>query len=388
MPDMLIDGDMPRPLLDQAMKRTIQYSIARRLAAVLVLLAAGAAHGHGELSAFGSEGGEGRRTIHVGLPQSMAGHPGLITAEQAIGQDRVATLRTDGRVAARTDREREVTVNTGGAVREVFIRRGQRVEEGDPMVSVFSPDFMLTQRGYLAMMEDSVRLEQIRTLGNLPDYLEDARENLLWWGMTEGEVEALVEDGVVKETLTATAPISGIVTAVLVTPGSLINAGDRGMSAFVITGAPVARVVPEDGLWAAGRIAPERIQEIAVGQRVRMRVGGAIKWYTGEVVLVDPVVDPDDQRGRFYASFDRFPAAYGLGAPLEMLVETPGEDAVWVPGEAVITVDDADYVYVQKDVDIYERRYVELGTRDQGWVQVREGVAAGEAVVTGGSQLL
>ena len=119
-----------------------------------------------------------------------------------------------------------------------------------------------------------------------------------------------------------------------------------------------------------------------------MRVGGAIKWYTGEVVLVDPVVDPDDQRGRFYASFDRFPAAYGLGAPLEMLVETPGEDAVWVPGEAVITVDDADYVYVQKDVDIYERRYVELGTRDQGWVQVREGVAAGEAVVTGGSQLL
>ncbi|MDZ7754368.1 MAG: efflux RND transporter periplasmic adaptor subunit [Gammaproteobacteria bacterium] len=388
MPDTTTDGDTPMPRIHQAMKKFIHHSIVPQLAAVVALLVAGAAHGHGELSAFGSEGGEGRRTIHVGLPQAMAGHPGLITTEQAIAQDRITTLRTDGRVAARPDREQEVTINTGGAVREVFIRRGQRVAEGEPMVRVFSPDFMLTQRGYLAMMEDEVRLEQIRTLGNLPDYLEDARENLLWWGMTEGEVEALVEDGTVKETLTATTPISGIVTAVLVEPGALINAGDRGMSTFVITGAPVARVVLDDGLWAEGRVAPERLHEITVGQKVRMRVGRTIRWYGGEVVLVDPMVDPDDGRGRFYVTLDHFPPAYGLGAPLEMLVETPEADGVWVPGEAVITVDGAHYVYVQKDVDIYERRYVDLGARDQGWVQVREGVAAGEAVVTGGSQLL
>ncbi len=388
MPHTVIDHGSPMPHTDQAMNRTISHAIVSRLAAAIVLLGAAAAHGHGELSAFGSEGGEGRRTIHVGLPQAMARHPGLITARKAIAQDRSSTLRADGRVAARVDREREVTVNTGGAVREVFIRRGQRVEEGEPMVSVFSPDFMLTQRGYLSMMEDSVRLEQIRTLGNLPDYLEDSRENLLWWGMTEGEVKALVEEGTVKETLTATAPISGIVTAVLVTPGSLINAGDRGMSTFVITGAPVARVVPDDGLWAEGRVAPARLDELRVGQKVRMRVGRTIKWYSGEVVLVDPMVDPADQRGRFYAAFDHFPPAYGLGAPLEILVETPAETGVWVPGEAVITVDDADYVYVRKDADIFERRYVDLGARDQGWVRVREGVTAGEAVVTGGSQLL
>lgn len=344
--------------------------------------------GHAEHSAFGKEGGEGRETVHVGLPRRMAEHEGLIVAEEAIRQTRAEVLRADGRVAARPDRVREVTINTGGEIRDVFIRRGQRVAEGDPMVTVFSPDFILTQRSHLALLDDEVRLEQIRTLGNLPDYLADARENLVWWGMTEAEVDRLVETGEVKELLTARAPISGIVTAVMVEPGTLINAGDKGMSTFVVTGAPVARVVPDDGLWAEGRAFPERLGRLRAGQQARVRVGGAVRWYDGEVVQVSSLVDAGDRRGRFYVKLDYFPPEYGVGAPLEIRVETEAESGVWVPGAAVLTIGENDYVYVQQDVDIYERRWVRLGARDQGWVRVLQGVSAGERVVTGGTQLL
>lgn len=367
-------------------------STATRLLRALVvaaLLAPATAWPHAQHGVFGKEGAETRRTVHVGLPQNMAAHAArLITTEPALHQERTATLRTDGRVAARPDRIHEVTINTGGEVRQVFIRQGQRIAEGDPVVAVYSPDFILTQRSHLALLEDEVRLEQIRTLGNLPDYLADARENLIWWGMTEAEVDELVEQGEVKEVLTARSPVSGIVAEVMVEPGALINAGDKGMSSFVVTGAPVARIVPDDALWAEGRAFPDRLDDVRAGQKVRMRVGNAVRWYSGEVVQVDPIVDPGERRGRFYARFDYFPAEYGLGAPLEMRVETHSNTGVWVPDAAILTIDRNHYVYVQKAVDIYERRFVGLGARDQGWVQVVEGVESGEAVVVGGTQLL
>jgi membrane fusion protein (multidrug efflux system) len=61
--------------------------------------------------------------------------------------------------------------------------------------------------------------------------------------------------------------------------------------------------------------------------------------------------------------------------------------AVVVPEEAVVGTQMGTAVWVVTDGKV-ERRTVTLGVRSPGEVEIREGVAAGEAVVVGGQAML
>ncbi|WP_221288501.1 efflux RND transporter periplasmic adaptor subunit [Amaricoccus macauensis] len=140
----------------------------------------------------------------------------------------------------------DVNAAISGQVAEVFVLPGSIVAKGDPIASVTSPDFIFTQRSYLGLLANEERLEILRGEGNLPNYLEGARDNLRWWGMTEGQIDALIESGRPVERLNLVAPDAGIVTEVLVRPGDMIDAGDRTMQNFIVLGRAVARILRAD----------------------------------------------------------------------------------------------------------------------------------------------
>jgi len=62
-------------------------------------------------------------------------------------------------------------------------------------------------------------------------------------------------------------------------------------------------------------------------------------------------------------------------------------NAVIVPEDAVMPLEGADYIWVVEDGAVH-RRAVTLGVRTPGFVEVREGIAAGAQVVVGGLQRL
>src|SRR5690606_37771313 len=123
---------------------------------------------------------------------------------------------------------------------------GSMVKEGDPIATVTSPDFIFTQRSYLELLANDERLEILRGEGNLPNYLAGARDNLRWWGMSEAQIDALVESGKLVERLNLVAPRDGVITEVLVQPGDMIDAGDRTMQNFIVLGRAVARLQRSD----------------------------------------------------------------------------------------------------------------------------------------------
>jgi membrane fusion protein (multidrug efflux system) len=60
------------------------------------------------------------------------------------------------------------------------------------------------------------------------------------------------------------------------------------------------------------------------------------------------------------------------------------EDVPVIPRSAVITEDERNHVFVIGEDGSAVRRSVELGYERAGMIEVREGVAAGETVVTAG----
>ena len=120
---------------------------------------------------------------------------------------------------------------------------------------------------------------------------------------------------------------------------------------------------------------------------VRLGVDEAVQ-VEGRVARVSPVVDQSS--GTVKVTVELNPSSDGFkpGAFVRVDIRTDTRsDAVLVPKRAVLDEDGEKYVFVA-GTDTAKRTSVRIGFESDGWVEIREGVAAGEKVVVAGQGAL
>lgn len=174
------------------------------------------------------------------------------------------------------------------------------------------------------------------------------------------------------------APLAGTVVAVDAAPG-----------AFVAEGHPLFHIVDLGRVWL--RV---QIPESDVG-----RVGGAESaWFTvdgfaepfevgaGGVVALGGLVDPHTRTVPLVFELDN-PGGrlrVGMFARVHVVVGAARE-ALAIPVAAVVEDGGQETAYAQIGGEAFARRPLRLGIRDAGWVEVLDGLQAGDRVVTRGA---
>lgn len=364
-----------------------------RVTAAALALWAGVALAHGNgagHSHAAAPAGAAPRT--AAAPVGAAGETlrvasSLITVAAAERRRAVERRAGIGRVAAGAGAMHDVNAYFSGQVQEIFVRAGDRVRRGDPVALIASPEFVLTQKSYLALLKNQEKLDILSEEGRLPDYLKDAKENLRWWGIDDRQIAALEKSGEAADGIAVRAPTGGVISEVLVRPGDLVNAGDRAMAQFVVFGRPVARLLADDRpLWLEGLLFPAQLDGVDTA-RARVAITlpdrGTLE---RPVAGIAPGLDASRQLVRLMAELGDAEGLH-VGQPLrfELLVERP--EAVWVPRAAVLGGGDQAALFVRRGAGLYERRAVRPGPAAGAWVPV-EGLTPGVAVVTRGKMML
>jgi membrane fusion protein (multidrug efflux system) len=134
---------------------------------------------------------------------------------------------------------------------------------------------------------------------------------------------------------------------------------------------------------------PERYAErLSRGQSVTFRVAAVDREFTGTVDFVDPLVQVP-ARTILVKALVRNPRRLlkpGMFVEARLSMEVRPA-AIVIPEDAIMPLEGSDFVWVAADGTV-SRRPVTLGVRSPGFVEVREGLAAGEQVVVGGLQRL
>jgi RND family efflux transporter MFP subunit len=100
-------------------------------------------------------------------------------------------------------------------------------------------------------------------------------------------------------------------------------------------------------------------------------------------VFLGPEVDPATRTVPLLFEVDNKEGALRVGSVLTLHLETArSEDALAVPASAVVEEEARPIAFVQLSGETFEKRYLKLGLKDGGWIQVLEGLAEGERVVT------
>src|SRR4029077_4607023 len=91
----------------------------------------------------------------------------------------------------------------------------QYVQKGQPLVTIYSPDLVATEREYLVAKQNQRQVAQSSVPGvsaSAASLLDAARERLKQWGVPLQEIERLESSGQVQQEIEIDSPASGYIT--------------------------------------------------------------------------------------------------------------------------------------------------------------------------------
>jgi membrane fusion protein (multidrug efflux system) len=170
------------------------------------------------------------------------------------------------------------------------------------------------------------------------------------------------------------APFSGIVGLRHVSVGEYITAGQALVNLEAI-----------DPVKADFRVPEKFLPAIRVGQTIRIKIDAfPDASFEGKVYAIDPKLDVSGRSLLVRALVPNNDQRLrpGLFARVTVLLQLK-EDALSVPEQAIVPQGDSQFVYKIVDGKVKLTKVV-IGTRREGRVEIVEGLAVGDEVVTAG----
>ena len=170
------------------------------------------------------------------------------------------------------------------------------------------------------------------------------------------------------------APFAGYVSEVVVDRSDFVNKGDV-----------VARVVSLDRLRLEMDVLETEIRHIRLGARAEIELAALPgKTVSGRVVSVNPTIDAERRTCRVLVEIENPDRAVRPGMFADVRVEAARyKDRLLVPRESLLTRNDRKVVFVYEGGRA-KWRYVETGEETDDMVEVREGLAARDTLITAG----
>ena len=279
----------------------------------------------------------------------------------------VGTLRADESVVIRPE--------IAGRIAEFRFDEGQGVKKGALLVTLDASEVRAQLASAKAQAQlDAQRLERAEDLRKKnfisQQALDEARSNHARAQASQREVEAKLAKAEIR------APFTGVAGLRQVSQG-----------AYVAAGTDIARLEKIDQLKLDFRVPEAYLARLKTAQQLKVEVDAySGESFAGSIYAIEPAVDEATRtvvvRARVANSDLKLrPGMFGR-ILLQLAVR---EKAVWVPEQAIVPRGQDAFVFrvANGKADLVK---VQTGTRRVGEVEIRSGIAAGDLVVTEGTQ--
>lgn len=208
--------------------------------------------------------------------------------------------------------------------------------------------------------------------------LTSARHRLLILGLTESDINALATKPDFTAVFSLTSPISGIVVERNATIGATVG-----------TDANVFKIVDISSVWIDANVFEKDVARVKLGQQVNVSVtafSGTI--FTGKVILVSTVVDPDTRSLKVRTEVPNRDGRLkpDMFANVEIITDV-NRTSISIPQTALLNDSGQSVVFVAAGSG-FEKRPVTTGIQSDDRIEITGGLKAGDKVVTKGNYLL
>ncbi len=308
---------------------------------------------------------KGRTTIAIApeTRQRMGLTLGTVAKRQLVRE-----IRTSARIVPDETRLHHVTLKLDGWVEHLHATAtGQRVEKGEPLLTIYSPELLAAQREFVSAVQAS----------SAP-LIAAARRRLELWDITDEQITRLQETGKPERAVTLLAPASGWIME------RNISAGHRAMAGEVLMTLADLSVV-----WAEADLYPADLPHVQVGTALELNVPAVPhKTFAGKISFITPTIDPVTRTARARLELPNpdlalKPQMFGTARLRVDLGER-----LAIPVSAVLFTGTQTIAFRESEQNHLVPVELKLGVRSGEFYEVIAGVQAGDQVVTSANFLV
>ena len=308
------------------------------------------------------------------------------TIEPRIGGVAEVRAPAAGRIAAGSGRAVGTAVSRGATLLELLVRNDRLGE-----APVLKLELAQAESALRLAQEDLSRIERLASAGAVPQRrlaearaahetavarVKIAQEQLHHLELSRTGQGA----GDPGERVIVRAPIGGVIAEGSATAGATVEEGQLLYRIVALDRVHVVGAVPEQHLARVERTTAAEIDVPGIPTPLKAT----------RLISVGRVVDPQRRSVPITFEIANPPSAVAVGQSVTLrLITPPRGDEVAIPRDAVVDDGGQPIVFVQTGGESFERRPVRVGdTREGGYVQITEGLTAGERIVTRGAHLV
>jgi len=313
------------------------------------------------------------------------------------------TLEANGTVDYDNDQATSVIAPFSGPVIRALVAPGDSVRKGDALAAVDSPDYASAVGAY------QKALATARTNRHLADLDKDllAHNGVAEREAAQAETDAIsaeadrdaARQGLVALNVPAAAladieqgkpeahlfgmiraPIAGIVTEKLISPGQLLEAGTT----------PTFTVADLSRVWVMTQLFGRDVGEVKVGDTAEVLGDGPGPHLSGRVDNIPALVDPDTRAVVARVVIDNTDRSLRKQMYVHVRISAKQESSgTLVPVSALLHDDEnLPFVYLAQADGTFARQHVTVGYRAGDRYDITEGLKVGDRVVDDGSIFL
>ena len=274
-----------------------------------------------------------------------------------------------------------VNIKTEGWVDRLFVNYvGQAVRKGDPLLSIYSPQFVSTQQELLT----ALRMGQIVGQGQvvpqgMPSLAEAARRRLELWDVPDSEIDQLQKTGSAQKDLVLRSPIAGTVLE-----------QDVYEKQYVTPEKQLYVIGDLSTVWVQAQVYEYEIPHVELGRPATVTLSSLPdRQFTGKVVFIQPTVEEATRTVQVRIELPNGEGIFKPGMFAQISIKHPMGDGLLVPTSAVLQTGERNIVYRSEPGDHFVPTAVTISPIQFGdCYQILDGLKEGDSIVTSANFLI
>jgi Cu(I)/Ag(I) efflux system membrane fusion protein len=283
------------------------------------------------------------------------------------------SVRAPGTIQLDERRVSVIAMRSESYVQKVAdVTTGAHVVKGQPLMEIYSPAISSAAAEYISTLNSKI------TGGDGP-YGRGSRQRLMNLDVPEAAIAAMEKGRNVPIRIEWTSPRDGIVLERNVSEGMRAQPGES-----------LFRIADHSVMWGIIDVAERDLGALKVGQRATVRARGFPgREFSGKINVIYPQIAKETRTARVRVELPNPELLLIHDMYVDAEIETGSAESVLaIPESAVLDSGRRQAVLMDKGEGRFEPREVKLGHRGDGFVEVREGLAGGDAVVTSANFLI
>lgn len=277
-------------------------------------------------------------------------------------------IRSFGEVVANKRLQTDISLRVQGWIEDLIVNApGDKVEAGDILFRLYSPDLISAQQDYISAL----------TLGS-KERIDITRNRLSALGIHDSVLRLVAKKRNILRAVPYYASRGGRIEKLKIREGSYLRPGDIAM-----------RIQNYNTVWVDVSLAEQDISFVSANSQVNVDFPSlGLHMEMVPIDYISPTVDPKTRTAKLRLIVENANGNIRPGAYADVVISTDIRPRLSIPYESVLQNKQGNYVIVEKDEGSFQARLVVLGLVNKGRVEVQAGLKESEMVVTSGQFLI